>query len=147
MANEFSCTIVATSTKTGATMSTGSLVGYFTPGLDADNGVTQNVAYAASGDAEALSINGDITPASEIGFLIVRNEGYDSTGAATTKKVTLSFDSAISGNFASYQFAEIPAGMCYAGRPKFPTGKTAIYVNAESGATNGVQIRKWVASV
>jgi hypothetical protein len=147
MPNEFTLRVNAASTKPGAAIATTDLSGTFSPGYDADNGVTQNVLAVAGGsNAAVLDINVDITPASDIGWLIVRNEGIDSTGAATTKKVTLSFKQAVTTDFPAYQFAEIPAGMTYSGRPVFPTGTSNIYVNAETGATNGVQIRKWVAS-
>lgn len=136
MANELTVQNRIASTKANATVDSGSLSGTAdVSGLDVDGGVSQNIGTTD----EQLAINPEI---GTIGWLLVKNEGVDSTGASTTKYVTLSYDTG--GSFDTYKFAEIPAGLSVSLRPSFPTGKTAIYAESESGATNGVQVRKWV---
>lgn len=138
MADELTVAVRVASTKASATIDSGTLSGNATlTGLDVDGGVSQNITTT---DAE-LAINPGITT---IGWLLVKNEGKDSTGAATTKKVYLAYDTGAS--FAGYQFAEIPAGLTISFKPSYPTGKTAIYAEAEAGATNGVQVRKWAVA-
>lgn len=136
MANEITITCSLASTKANATLSSGSQVGQFDmSGLDVDGGSTQNVGTTD----EAISIPGDI---GTIGALEIKHLGVDSTGAATSKYVEVSYDTG--GSFDAYKFAKLRAGVPIVLEPAFPTGKTAIYARAESGATNGVQIKKWI---
>lgn len=139
MASELTVSVRVASTKANATMDSGTITGNANvTGLDVDGGVSQNITTS---DA-ALTLNSGI---GTIGWLLVKNEGVDSTGAATTKYVTLSYDTG--GSFDAYAFAQVPAGLTISFKPTFPTGKTAIYAKAESGATNGVQVRKWAVEL
>ena len=138
MADEGTLTIAASSTLAGGEFSTGQLSGSWTiAGLNVVGGTTQNVATTDEQVVFTAEV-GDIPD-----FIVIENQGIDSTGAATTKDVVLSYDTG--GSFSAYAFARIPAGASAALFPTAPTGKTKIYAEAESGATNGVQIRKWAS--
>lgn len=64
-----------------------------------------------------------------IGTLIVKNN--ESAGG---NSVRLSFDTG--GSFDAYAFEEVAAGQIYVGRPKFPTGKDTIYIEADTAVVN-----------
>lgn len=137
MADEGTLTISYASIKAGGEVATGDLSGSITiSGIDVIGGDTQNIGTT---DEEVIW-SADI---GTLGMAVIHNQALDSTGAATTKYVLLSYDTG--GSFAAYQFAKVPAGMPFAIIPEFPTGKTKIYAKAESGATNGVQIKKWAS--
>lgn len=105
--------------------------------MDVVGGLTQNIGTS---DEEVIF-------SAEVGsipnFVVIQNQAIDSTGAAAPKYLDLSFDTG--GSFAASTFARIPAGLSLAFFPATPTGKTKIYAKAESGATNGVQVKKWAA--
>jgi hypothetical protein len=135
MADELSINISVASTKAGAEMSAQSLGGTVSvTGLDVVGGTTQNIGTTA----EEVTLNSDI---GTLGSVTIQNLAIDSTGAATTKYVELSYDTSTS--FDTFKFAKVPAGIPIVWIPSFPTGKTTIYAKAETGATNGVQIKKW----
>lgn len=135
MVDELTIAVAVASTKEGGEMSTGQLSGTVSlTGIDVVGGTSQNIGTTD----EEVVFSGDI---GTLGCVVIQNLGLDSTGAATTKYVVLSYDTG--GSFDAYAFAKIPAGVALPFIPVFPTGKTKIYAKAESGATNGVQVKKW----